>query len=110
MSAAIPSRRSGWSSTARIRMGLGGTAMKASPRILDKLKSAALCCSRVRDSSRNNELHLRPSSQLAPDVELPAEACRAFAHSLKAPVPGAMSLDEDWSVDACSIIANAQRQ
>jgi hypothetical protein len=64
----------------------------------------------VRHRGWNPQFHLRPCIRFAPDLELPSELPRSFAHADEAEVPGASALLERGCADSPAIVADSDVQ
>src|SRR5262245_39667894 len=108
-SAAIPLRRSAWSSTVRIRITPASLGMR--PRsFAEQPKYAGVGGLWVRDRCGDNELDLRARACFAPEIQFRANKFRAFADSGQAPMSSARTFTEHLRVNAYSVIANPQAE
>src|SRR6266850_2151974 len=116
MSAATPSRISAWSSTVRTRISVGLVPILrllpiGFPNLLSpEPESATRFGLAVSSCARNTQLNFRPSSEFAPDFQLPAKALRAFAHPRQSPVSGTRSLIGNLRINPMSVVSNIQKK
>ena|SRR5207245_6070849 len=103
----MPSRSSEWSSTARTRMG--SVVINRFLAFAKEPKTGPAAGDRVRDGAGDAQVHLRPGSGLAPNLELRTDLLSALAHPLQAPVPFTSRVHYVW-VDSRSIIPNPKPQ
>src|SRR5579863_6682163 len=104
--AAIPLRKSAWSSTARIRI-------TPSVGIWSGPSSEKSGCERtlrfyISESGGDRDLDLRAHHGLAPQSELCANSFRALAYSRKAPMAGACAGFEHLGINPNAIVANTK--
>src|SRR5262245_54215761 len=105
-SVAIPPRRRGWSSTARIRINreFVHVISLASRQPQSGFHTGWFVC----DCGRQLQLNLRPGAVVAPHVQSCADSIGTFTHAAYSPVSGAFRRMQALRVDARPIIANAQ--
>src|SRR5215469_12487922 len=106
ISAAMPSRSRGWSSTVSTRISLGMVVI--APRFAEHPQSKALLRCFVSNRSGNSQLDFRARSGFAPKTQLCANSLGAFMDAPEPPVSGAPAFLQDCRLNASSIIAYAQ--
>src|SRR5258708_634056 len=116
MSAATPSRISAWSSTVRTRITVGlvpilGLPPIGFPNLLSpEPESATRFGLAVGNCRGNTQLNFRSRSVFAPDIQIPAKALRAFAHSGQPPVSCTRSLVGNLSINPIPVVSNMQKK
>src|SRR5580704_7548817 len=108
-SAAMPLRRSAWSSTVRIRMTPGSVAMRTG-RFAEPPECANFSSLGVGDGGGDGNLDFGARSRFAPEVQFRANHFRAFPDSGQAPMSRMRPFTEYLGVDADSVIANPQAE
>src|SRR6266853_2841025 len=104
--AAMPSRRRGWSSTLRTRIGLGLVLMTSRFTEYSKFSAFTRCVRGIGD--RNGQLNFGARSGFAPEIQLGTDSLRTFTNPGQTPVSGACAFLQDFWVNAFSIIADTQ--
>src|SRR5882724_458160 len=106
-SAAIPWRRSAWSSAVRIRIG-PESVRTSSHLFAEKPDSACIGGFRVGNGGGNCELNLCACCGFAPDIQSCPYLFRTFTDPGQPPVSGAPAFLQDLRVHALSIIPDTQ--
>src|SRR5215467_2129597 len=73
-------------------------------------KSTAPLGLAVSNGSRNDQLNFSSGSMLAPDLQFPTKAFRAFPHPRKAPMSGTSALNGNFGVDSTSVVPDVQQK
>src|SRR6202789_784069 len=113
MSAAMPWRRIGLSSTKAMRIGLGALVIgllrffRARSRGLVSVVAWAVA---VDDGSGHRQFDFGAGIEFAPDIEMAADLFGAFAHSGQTPVANAFAVIENMGIDTGTVIADANAQ
>src|SRR5215470_434198 len=110
MSAAIPSRKEGWSSTERTRIKSRLAVMGFCDYLSQKPKSGSHRRVTISDRGGDAQLNLRAESRLRRDFHSSTELLGAFAHARQAPVAGSPALIENAWINTRSVIADAQKK
>src|SRR5262245_52393921 len=105
-SAAIPLRRSGWSSTVRIRIRLGSMLMIF--QSFEEPESGAPRPPSVGYRRGDAELNLRSHSRFRPHIQLRADLLCSLSNPRQTPVSGDPAFLQQVGVHAFSIVPHAQ--
>src|SRR5262249_51767642 len=106
-SAAMPLRRSPWSSTVRTRIGAESIGM-SSHLFVEQPECARFIGFDVRDGGGDDQLDFRARPGFTPEIQPRANLFCAFADPRQAPMSGARALLQYFPVNADSIVANPQ--
>src|SRR5215813_9063011 len=107
INAAIPSRRRGWSSTVRMRIGFL-SLLTSSLLLAEQLEFRITVGFSVSNRRRNGQLDFRARSGFAPEIQSCSDQFCALPDSGQPPVSGTRALLENLSVDALAVVADSQ--
>src|SRR5262245_33424231 len=107
-SVAIPSRRSGWSSTVRILISLLLAFIGVAPQ--KQLSSGSGARRFVGNRGRHLDLDLRAGAGLAPQVQSRSDSLRPFTNAAQAPMSGELAVAQYVGVNTRPIVANTQTE